>query len=371
MQASDAPYKVLFQDRRLFEETVRLVAPRLADGLDFGAAASLDKEHLTALSRTRVQDKLRRVERKSGKLANGRRRYVLALLEFQSGHDADMAWRMRDYLHLVESGLRQSGSAQAEGEVPGMLSIVVHNGERPWRASAECAGPLTGDGEPAQMRMYATVDLQVLARGADGAGRRLVPGGCLATLAELESSPAEALPRLLLEAFRRHGGAGSSEFRRGLHLRVESALERLGLAAGVPPLAECERALAERGGERMTAMLDATLARWEESKVAQGVEQGLEKGRAQGMEQGLAQGVERGRVQGIEQGIERGLVEGRVALLGRMAERRFGAGVAGRVTALLADETDLSRLDEVGEWLLECDTGEALLARLGGRPPRG
>ncbi len=356
MQPSDAPYKVLFQDRRLFEETVRLVAPRLADGLDFGAAASLDKEHLTALARTRVQDKLRRVERRSGKLANGRRRYVLALLEFQSGHDADMAWRMRDYLHLVESGLRQSGTAKAEGEVPGMLSVVVHNGERPWRASAECAGPLTGDAEPAQVRMYATVDLQALARGADGAGRRLVPGGCLATLAELESSPAEALPRLLLEAFRRHGGAGSSEFRRGLHLRVESALERRrGLAAALPPLSDFERMLAERGGERMTAMLDATLARWEEAKVAQGVERGL----AQGVERGLAQGV------------ERGLVEGRVALLGRMAERRFGAGVASRVTALLADETDLSRLDTAGEWLLECDTGEALLAQLARRSPRG
>ena len=354
MQASDAPYKVLFQDRRLFEETVRLVAPRLADGLDFGAAASLDKEHLTALSRTRVQDKLRRVERKSGKLANGRRRYVLALLEFQSGHDADMAWRMRDYLHLVESGLRQSGTARAEGEVPGMLSVVVHNGERPWRAAAECAGPLTGDAEPAQVRMYATVDLQVLARGPDGAGRRLVPGGCLATLAELEPSPAEALPRLLLEAFRRHAGAGSWEFRRGLHLRVES-LERDGLAAGLPPLADFERALAESGGERMTAMLDATLARWKEAEVAQGVERGL------------AQGIERGRAQGIE----RGLAQGRVALLGRMAGRRFGAGVAGRVTALLADETDLSRPDEAGEWLLECDTGEALLVRIGGRPPRG
>ena len=101
----------------------------------------------------------------------------------------------------------------------------------------------------------------------------------------------------------------------------------------------------------MTAMLDATLARWKEAEVAQGVERGLEKGRAQGVEQGLAQG--------------------RVALLGRMAERRFGAGVAGRVTALLADETDLPRLDEAGEWLLECDTGEALLARLAGRPPQG
>ena len=86
----------------------------------------------------------------------------------------------------------------------------------------------------------------------------------------------------------------------------------------------------------MTAMLDATLERWEKAKIAEGVERGL------------AQGA----------------VRGRVALLARLAERRFGAGVADQLTVLLADEADLSRLDEAGEWLVECDTGEALLARL-------
>ena len=165
MQPSDPPYKVLFQDPSLFEEAVRLVAPQLADMLDFETATSLDKEHLTALDRVRVQDKLRRVEFKEGTLRNGRRRYLLALLEFQSGHNADMAWRMRDYLHQVESALRESGAVRAEGAVPPMLSMVVHNGDRPWRAETKCAAPLTGDGAPLPVRTYATVDLQVLARG--------------------------------------------------------------------------------------------------------------------------------------------------------------------------------------------------------------
>ena len=102
----------------------------------------------------------------------------------------------------------------------------------------------------------------------------------------------------------------------------------------------------------MTAMLDATLARWEEAKVAEGVERGL----AEGVERGLAEGVERGLVEGVAQG--------RVALLRRLAARRFGADMADQVAALLADVTDVARLDEAGEWLLECDTGEALLARL-------
>ena len=78
----------------------------------------------------------------------------------------------------------------------------------------------------------------------------------------------------------------------------------------------------------MTAMLDATLARWEEAKVAEGVTQG------------------------------------RVGLLRQQVEWRFGADVAGQVSALLADVTDIALLDEAGKWLLECDTGEALLGRL-------
>ena len=184
------------------------------------------------------------------------------------------------------------------------------------------------------------MDLQVLARGPDGEGRELAPGGRLATLAELESAPAESLPRLLLAAFERHDGEGSAALRRGLHLRVEAALAGRGLGEGLPPLAASERMLAARRGEDMTAMLDATLARWEEAKVAEGVQRGL------------------------AEGVERGLAQGRVALLSRQVGWRFGADVASQVTMLLADVTDVARLDEAGKWLLECDTGDALLARL-------
>ena len=154
----------------------------------------------------------------------------------------------------------------------------------------------------------------------------------LATLAKLESAPAESLPRLLLAAFERHDGEESAALRRGLHLRVEAALAGRGLGEGLPPLAASKRMLAARRGEDMTAMLDATLARWEEAKVAEGV--------------------------------QRGAAQGRVALLRRQAQRRFGAEVAGDVSTLLADVSDPSRLDEAGEWLVACDTGEALLERL-------
>ena len=90
----------------------------------------------------------------------------------------------------------------------------------------------------------------------------------------------------------------------------------------------------------MRTMADANFDRWREENIAQGVKQGM----ARGVEQGAAQG--------------------RVALLGRLAARRFGAGVAVRVTNLLADVSDTSRLDAAGDWLLDCETGEALLERL-------
>ena len=352
MQSSDSPYKVLFLDPGLFKETVCLVAPELAATLDFSTATALDKEHLTAQTRTRLQDQLRRVEFKAGALKDGRRPYFLVLLEFQSRHDPDMAWRMKEYLHLVESGLREAGTLEREGALPPMLSIVVHNGEGHWRAATVCLGPLVGDGPPTRIPMYATVDLQLLARGPDAQGRSLAPGSRLATLAEVESARAGALPRLLRTAFQRYGGPDSAALRRGLHLRVEAALARRGMAAELPPLAEFERLLAQRRGGHMTAMLDATLERWEKAKIAEGVERGL------------AEGVERGLAQGLAEGVERGAAQGRVALLGQLAERRFGTSVADQLTALLADESDLSRLDEAGLWLVECHTGEALLARL-------
>ena len=78
----------------------------------------------------------------------------------------------------------------------------------------------------------------------------------------------------------------------------------------------------------MTTMMDAQFERWRDKNLAQG--------RAQG----------------------------RIALLERQAAQRFGPGVAGRVTALLADVSDTSRLDEAGAWLVECDSGEALLEGL-------
>ena len=102
----------------------------------------------------------------------------------------------------------------------------------------------------------------------------------------------------------------------------------------------------------MRTMMDAQFDRWCAKNVARGLAQGRVQGKAEGLERGL------------ERGMARGLAQGRVTLLEQLAEQRFGAGVAGRMAALLSGVSDTSRLDAAGKWLVACDSGEALLERL-------
>ena len=47
----------------------------------------------------------------------------------------------------------------------------------------------------------------------------------------------------------------------------------------------------------------------------------------------------------------------------RLAARKFGPETADRFAERLAEIPDPERLGEVGEWILECDSGEGLLAK--------
>ena len=79
--------------------------------------------------------------------------------------------------------------------------------------------------------------------------------------------------------------------------------------------------------------------------------------RGEGKKQGLRQGLEQGLRQGLEQGRQ---------LLMRQSGRKFGTHVAEAVAGLLAGIDDPDRLHDVGEWIVDCDLGSELLARLQG-----
>ena len=58
------------------------------------------------------------------------------------------------------------------------------------------------------------------------------------------------------------------------------------------------------------------------------------------------------------------MAQGQTAVMRRMAARKFGSETADRLAERLTKVEDPERVVEVGEWLLECDSGEALLARV-------
>ena len=71
------------------------------------------------------------------------------------------------------------------------------------------------------------------------------------------------------------------------------------------------------------------------------------------------------RAEGVQQGIQQA-IERQRKLLCRLAERKFGTEAALRVAGLLAGTDDPSRLQDVGEWIIDCEEGSELIARLEG-----
>ena len=71
----------------------------------------------------------------------------------------------------------------------------------------------------------------------------------------------------------------------------------------------------------------------------------------------------------LEEGRVEGRAEGQMELMRRMAARKFGGETAKRLAERLEPVHDVERIVEIGEWLIECDSGEELLARLEGEYP--
>ena len=402
MASSDPAYKILFSQPRMVEDTLRgYVAPDWCDALDFSTLTRMNAEYIGPELYNRIGDMLWRVEFQDGSplggppLANGGRPCLLVLFEFQSAVDPDMAWRMHEYVYLLQRHQRSNGTLKAEGREPPVLAVVVYNGDRPWTAADARSGPVvegpSGSGWTGnRIRTHVVLDERALAEGGGGSeGRgyrlpgarlrlhRLPPDNRLTTLIGLETGSAEELPGLLLEAFERYAGEEEKGLREGYHARVRDSRTPHG-GEGLPPLAEMERALeARRGGGEMPTLMDARAMEWEARVLERGREQGREQALAE-MERALearrgggemptlmdarameweARVLERGR----EQGVAQGRVEGERALLRRQAAWRFGAETAAQLSALMADVEDAEDLIEVGDWILECRTGDELL----------
>ena len=64
------------------------------------------------------------------------------------------------------------------------------------------------------------------------------------------------------------------------------------------------------------------------------------------------------------QWLAEGRAEGQAEVMRRQAARKFGAVTADRLAEELERVNDPERTVEIGEWLIECESGEELLDRV-------
>ena len=237
-----------------------------------------------------------------------------------------MALRILTYTGLAYEALLQRGDIEADGTLPPVLPFVVHGGATPWSA------PL---------------DVSDLIARVDAPLARFQPSNRYALLDEIGTTT-DDLPRDNLAAAgavarwlaQRLQGPEDEELRRTFTQWIAYWATR-----DDAPSASIEawRQLADSGAlQTMANMFDRE---WAEL---------AEKHRGEGRAEGFEQGVERG----IEQEMQR-----QRALLSRQAARKFDAETAARLSELLQRVSDPDQFVDVGDAIIECGTGAALLAR--------
>ena len=336
----DAAYKRLFSHPRMVEDLLRgFIAANWTGALDFETLEKLPAEFVSDDLRQRRGDGMWRVRFRDEWL------YVLVLLEFQSTVDPYMAVRILVYTGLLHQDLVRRSALGPDGELPPVLPVVIYNGRSRWTAETDVSRLIAPVGEdlarcqPSQR--YFVVDAGGF-RDDDLPQRNLV-----SAVVRLENSRSRAdLKRVVDALVEWLRGPGHRDLKRSFGEWIGQVLmpRRLGSVSlpRVPELEEVQTMLAERVQE------------WYDEAH----EKGLKAGMAKGVEQGIQQGIARG----IAQGIERVRGEER-ALLCRLAARKFDAETAERLSELLDGLTATDRLAEIGECIIDCNTGADLLER--------
>ena len=275
---------------------------------------------ITETLRRRENDLVWRVRRKGRKGRAGEWLYVYVMLELQSTVDPRMAVRIMAYMGLFYDDLTRSLNWKPSQKLPPVVAVVLYNGPKPWRAKLDIAeliesvGPALAPYIPKVV--YKLVDIW----------RCPVLGGL--NLADL--------------TFRLDRSEGPAE--------AEGSLGDLNTALRGP------------GSGSMRRMFVGFVREWLAARLPGVDVKGVKTlGEAQTM-------VGKGKLvwseKWFDQGLKKGRQEGQLEFLLRLVQRRFGDAVADTVRAAVAAMRDPSALDELGDWLLDCDTADAFLARL-------
>ena len=346
----DPAYKLLFSDPRMVADLLRGFVPGEWDQwLDFATLAKVSSEFVGDRLARRLGDLLWRVRFRDAApdALTGGAGELLVMLEFQSSVDTAMGARLLAHIGMVHQELIRRGALRDGGRLPPVLPLVFYNGESRWSAAVEVRETIASvggvlDGVQPRLR-YRVVDA-----GAMGVEDAVAESRVWALVGLEHSATVAELVRELGAVFERFGGPEEGGFRAGLYEWARHTPLVRGSGVELPSRRELE------GGE-MATLLEARAREWERQWYRKGQAEGIERG----IERGRVEGIERGRVEGIE----RGRAEERARLYHRQVVRKFGPETAHRLSELLERIPDNGSAAEVGEWIVECETGAELLDR--------
>ncbi len=246
------------------------------------------------------------------------------LVECQSEVDPTIPFRMLHAVATLYLALSQSPpqeSAYSAAAVPRVKHLTIYSGERKWTAVGEVGEAITvscADAEQDIPRMECPVlDLR---RWAD-------PGGDANLAVLLGRMQRCESPEALLEVAEPLRKWSQSEGHAGLAGAFAAWISQVRIPElGVTGTVKSDNL------EEVLDMLETESETWADRMRAEGRREAL---------------------------------EGERKLLLRQARVRFGDALAGSLAAPLDRIADADRLEQIGEWLMVCDSGDALLARLG------
>ena len=264
-----------------------------------------------------------------------------------------MAQRTARYTEAVRDALLDNQELLDPGRaIPLILPCVVYTGAKPWTGGTDLAslgrtpGPLPSDVARAtagwgSAHAHRRLDLQKFT------AQDLDEDPLIAWLAALERDGWEAFPAVHRSMAAHWGGPEHAAERSAFADWTAERMRTLGVPA-----------------ERRAEMRERIIQPKEEEDMALTYQEWVDKHTQRGIEQGVAQGLEQGVAQGVAQGLEAGRQEGRAMVL-RQVSRKFGADTAARLEGLVRSMGG-DQLAVLGDAVLDCDTGDALLAAANG-----
>ena len=351
----DSGFKLLFDHADMVRDLLRGFVPAdIVGDFDFASLEPFPTDYVGNGLRQSRSDRVWRVRFRAA--GSQEWLYLLLLLEFQSTADRYMAVRVLSYTAQTWLKLIRSGDLMSDGRLPPVLPVVIYNGSPRWSAPLEVREAVAEVGSglaPFQPRQryllldQGALDVETLPSGnlvsaQVGLGRAPVPDvpAALGRIGALLSEP-------------RHGS-----LRRAFAEMARQLVSRSRTAGSQAGLVESLRELAQAGDlNAMASTLGERIDEYVEEKVAEKA--------AERHKQVLAQGLAQGREEEREEALERELRHER-AMLSRLAARKFGAGTATRLEALLERIDDPERFVRIGEDVIDCATGAELLARVEG-----